>query len=56
MLNGITALVKTGEMAVQMRALTGHFTSKRLTYAPPRGKILADARTSYGPQIYPGVD
>jgi allantoin racemase len=55
-LNGITALIKTGEMAVQMRSLTGHFTSKRLTYAPPRGKILADARASYGPQIYPGVE
>jgi Asp/Glu/hydantoin racemase len=55
-LNGITALVKTAEMAVQMKALTGTFTSKRLTYAPPRGKILADARASYGAQIYPGVD
>ena len=55
-LNGITALVKTGEMAVQMRALTGHFTSKRLTYAPPTGKILADARASYGAQIYPDAD
>ena len=55
-LNGITALVKTGEMAVQMQALTGLFTSKRLTYAPPRGKILADARASYGPKIYPGVE
>jgi len=55
-LDGITTLVKTGEMAVQMRALTGSFTSKRLTYAPPRGKLLADARASYGPQIYPGVD
>lgn len=55
-LDGITALVKTGEMAVQMKALTGTFTSKRLSYAPPRGKILADARASYGAQIYPGVD
>ena len=55
-LDGITALVKTGEMAVQMKALTGSFTSKRLTYAPPRGKILADARASYGAHIYPGVD
>ena len=55
-LNGITALVKTGEMAVQMKALTGHFTSKRLTYAPPRGKILADARASYGAHIYPDAE
>lgn len=55
-LNGITALVKTAEMAVQMKALTGTFTSKRLTYAPPRGKILADARASYGAHIYPDAD
>ena len=55
-LNGITALVKTSEMAVQMKALTGSFTSKRLTYAPPRGKILADARASYGAHIYPDAD
>lgn len=55
-LNGIAALVKTGEMAVQMRALTGHFTSKRLTYAPPRGKLLDDARAAYGTQIYPDAD
>lgn len=55
-LDGITALVKTGEMAVQMKALTGSFTSKRLTYAPPRGKILADARASYGAHIYPDAD
>lgn len=54
-LNGITALVKTGEMAVQMRALTGMFTSKRLAYAPPRGKLLADVRAAYGDGVYPGV-
>jgi Asp/Glu/hydantoin racemase len=55
-LDGITALVKTGEMAAQMKALTGSFTSKRLAYAPPRGKLLADARAAYGAHIYPGVD
>lgn len=55
-LNGITALVKTGEMAVQMRALTGMFTSKRLTYAPPSGKILADVRAAYGDALYPGAE
>lgn len=54
-LNGITALVKTGEMAVQMRQLTGTFTSKRLTYAPPTGKILADVRAAYGERLYPGA-
>lgn len=54
-LNGITALVKTGEMAVNMRALTGVFTSKRLAYAPPSGKLLADVRTAYGEHVYPGA-
>jgi allantoin racemase len=54
-LNGITALVKTGEMAVQMRQMTGMFTSKRLTYAPPTGKILADVRAAYGEGVYPGA-
>lgn len=54
-LNGITALVKTGEMAVQMRQLTGMFTSKRLTYSPPTGKILADVRAAYGDGVYPNA-
>ena len=54
-LNGITALIKTGEMAVQMRALTGTFTSKRLSYAPPTGKLLADVRAAYGDHVYPGA-
>ena len=54
-LNGIAALIKTGEMAVQMRALTGMFTSKRLTYAPPTGKLLADVKTAYGDNVYPGA-
>lgn len=52
-LNGITALIKTGEMAVQMRQLTGMFTSKRLAYAPPTGRILADVRAAYGAEVYP---
>ena len=54
-LNGIVALIKTGEMAVQMRALTGTFTSKRLMYAPPTGKILADVKAAYGDHVYPGA-
>ncbi len=37
--NGLIALVKIGELAVNMRALTGQFTSKRLTYAPPTGAL-----------------
>jgi allantoin racemase len=54
-LNGIAALVKTGEMAVEMRRITGTFTSKRLTYAPPSGKLLADVRAAYGEALYPGA-
>ena len=52
-LNGIMALIKIGEMAVQMRALTGSFTSKRLMYAPPTGRLLDDIRAAYGKQVYP---
>jgi allantoin racemase len=54
-LNGIVALIKTAEMAVQMRKLTGVFTSKRMTYAPPTGKLLADVREAYGAHVYPGA-
>ena len=54
-LNGIVALIKMGEMAVQMRALTGNFTSKRLMYAPPTGKLLADVKAAYGDHVYPGA-
>lgn len=52
-LNGIMALIKTAEMAVQMRELTGSFTSKRLTYAPPTGRLLEDVRAAYGDGVYP---
>ena len=54
-LNGLVALVKTAEMAVQIHKMTGVFTSKRLTYAPPSGKLLADIREAYGEQVYPGA-
>ncbi len=54
-LNGIVALVKVAELAAQMRAITGTFTSKRLVYAPPTGKLLADVRAAYGEGIYPGA-
>lgn len=54
-LNGVTALVKTAEMAVGMRNVTGVFTSKRLKYAPPTGSLLADVRAAYGAQVYPGA-
>jgi allantoin racemase len=38
--NGLIALLKTAEMAVQIRQLTGGFTSKRMMYAPPTGTLL----------------
>ena len=53
--NGLIALVKIGELAAGLRRLTGHFTSKRLTYAPPTGSLLEDIRRVYGPHIYPGA-
>ena len=53
--NGLYALVKTGEMAASLKQLTGHFTSKRLTYAPPSGALLDDVRRVYGGHIYPGA-
>jgi allantoin racemase len=53
--NGLIALVKIGELAASLRRLTGHFTSKRLTYAPPTGALLDDVRRVYGDQIYPGA-
>lgn len=53
--NGLVALVKTGEMAVGIRRVTGVFTSKRMKYAPPSGKLLADVRAAYGDEVYPGA-
>jgi allantoin racemase len=53
--NGLIALIKMGELAVQMKSLTGHFTSKRLTYAPPTGALLDDIRRAYGDDVYPGA-
>ena len=54
-LNGLIATVKVAELAVAMRQLTGHFTSKHLIYAPPAGKLLAEVRAAYGAQVYPGA-
>jgi len=55
-LNGITNLVKLGEMAVKLdRLMGGHFTSKRLCYAPPPGDQIAELRARYGEAIYPTV-
>ena len=53
--NGLITLVKMAELAVNMRKLTGHFTSKRLTYAPPAGALLDDIRAAYGADVYPGA-
>jgi hypothetical protein len=44
-----------GELAAGMKGLTGHFTSKRLTYAPPSGALLDDIRRVYGGHVYPGA-
>jgi len=53
--NGLIALVKVAELAVGMRRLTGTFTSKRLTYAPPTGDLLTDIRRAYGAHVYPNA-
>ncbi len=55
-LNGITNLVKLGEMAVKMnRLMGGRFTSKRCTYAPPPADQIGEFRKHYGADIYPTV-
>jgi len=51
--NGLIALLKTAEMAVQIRRLTGGFTSKQMMYAPPTGQLLADIRAVYGDHVFP---
>jgi allantoin racemase len=53
--NGLIALTKMAEMAVRIRRLTGVFTSKRMMYAPPSGKLLEDIRAVYGDHVYPGA-
>lgn len=54
-LNGITSLIKMGEMAVRMnRLMGGRFTAKRLAYAPPGEDQIAEIRKHYGP-VYPTV-
>ena len=54
--NGIVELVKMGEMAASVYALTGRFTSKRGAYTPPSGEFLARVRGFYGSQVYPGAE
>jgi allantoin racemase len=53
--NGVIGLLKVAELAVQMRQLTGFFTSKSMMYAPPSGELLRDIRQSYGAHVYPGT-
>ena len=54
-LNGITSLVKMGEMAVRMnRLMQGNFVSKRLAYAPPGADQIEEIRKYYG-NVYPTV-
>lgn len=53
-LNGVTALVKAGEMAVKTARLTGgRFISKRLNYARPGAEQIAEIRKYYGDDVYP---
>ena len=55
-LNGITALVKAGEMAVELsRVMGGRFASRVRTYAPPPADQIEELRQLYNPGIYPGV-
>lgn len=55
-LNGTVALTKMGETAVKIQRLTGNFTSKHMTYAPPHGELLKEVRRVYGADAYPGID
>lgn len=54
-LDGITNLLKMGEMAVKIRELTGGFTSKKRIYAPPPQAQIDELRKAYGNYIYPSV-
>ncbi|MBI4083813.1 MAG: hypothetical protein HY423_14510 [Candidatus Lambdaproteobacteria bacterium] len=55
-LNGTTALVKAGEMAVRLnRLMGGRFVSKTMSYAPPPPEQIAELRRYYGEYIYPTV-
>jgi allantoin racemase len=51
--NGIVELVKMGEVAAKLRRITGRFTSKRLSYAPPIGDYLERTRAYFGDNVYP---
>lgn len=54
-LNGVTALVKMGEMAVRLKKLSGGvWTSRKSMYAQPPAGQLPELRSYYGP-VYPGL-
>jgi len=53
--NGVIGLLKVAELAVQIKQLTGFFTSKTMMYSPPTGGLLLDIRQSYGEHVYPGA-
>jgi allantoin racemase len=54
-LNGVTALIKMGEMAVRMnRLMGGNYVSKRLSNAPPDSDQIDEIRKYYG-DIYRAV-
>jgi allantoin racemase len=55
-LNGITNLVKMGEMAVKLdRLMGGRFVSKKGLYAAPPPALIETFRKHYGDYIYPTV-
>ncbi len=55
-LNGITNLVKMGEMAVKLdRLMGGRFVSKKSMYAAPTPALIGSFRKHYGDYIYPTV-
>lgn len=55
-LNGITALVKAGEMAVGLsKVMGGRFASRVATYAMPPADQIDELRRFYGAGIYPSV-
>ena len=54
-LNGVTSLVKMGEMAVKLKKLRGgSWTSRKSMYAQPPLGQLDELRSYYGP-VYPGL-
>ena len=55
-LNGVMALVKMGEAAVNLRSLFGgSWTSRRSMYAAPPPEQIAELRLHYGP-VYPWLE